>query len=232
MSEAKNLNLSQQDLEVMHDRGWLARRDPGFARLLLSFAMIREFAEGEALYHYGDAADGLYCIISGAIEVTVPSDDGQEFIAHRDGAGFWIGDLAMLADSPRLVGVVANEPTRAAVIPAARIADILRDHPAYYREFYAITHENMRTALRILANMGVNGADKKLALRILHLAESLTAEDGWIHLSQDQLAMMVGVSLPTAQRLLKRYAKDGAIELGYGRMRILDRGILTNTAET
>lgn len=232
VNHKKSHRLLKSDKLVMQSRGWLVARGDAFRAALLSRAVIRLFDEGEALYRYGDAADGLYCVIHGAVEVCAPADDGQEFVAHRDGAGFWVGDLAMLADETRLVSVTATEQSRMALVPTARIFEMLRETPDFYRDFYAITHANMRTALRILANMGVNGADRKMALRLLHTQETLAGADGWMNISQDQLAAMIGVSLPTSQRLLRGFSESGAVELGYGRLRIIDSKALTKLAES
>ena len=49
------------------------------------------------------------------------------------------------------------------------------------------------------------------------------ASDGWILLSQDDIAMFTAVSLPTLQRVLRRFSDAGLIEIGYGRLRVLDR---------
>lgn len=218
--------LLPSDIEVVTQQGWLAGRSKDFCRTLLENALVRQFQPDETLYHYGDPADGLYSIVSGAVKLTIPADDGQEFIAHRDGAGFWIGDLAMLSDQTRLISVVATHPTRTLFVPSVWVTKVVAQNPAYYRDFYALERENMRTALRIIANLGVSRADQRLALRLLHLEETLAGDDRWIDLSQDELAGMAVVSVPTIQRALRKLSQDGLVELGYGRLRIINRAAL------
>ena len=99
-------------------------------------------------------------------------------------------------------------------------------NPEYIRDFYALTHENMQTALRIMANLAVTGTEKRLVLRLLHLDEGASEPDGWIIVSQEDLAEMVAVSQPTLHRNLHRLADLDLIELGYGRVRLKDRRAL------
>jgi CRP/FNR family cyclic AMP-dependent transcriptional regulator len=219
------------DIEVVTSQGWLAGRGDAFCKALLKQALVRQFQSGETLYHYGDPADGLYSIISGAVKLTIPADDGQEFTAHRDGIGFWIGDLAMLSDQTRLISVVATQLTRTLFVPSVWIEGVVARNPAFYRDFYALEHENMRTALRILANLGVARADQRLALRLLHLEETLAQDGNWIELSQDDLAAMAVVSVPTIQRALRKLSQAGLLELGYGRLRIIDRAALLDLCQ-
>jgi len=219
------------DKKIVTSHGWLSGRGDAFRDALLKHALVRVFQAGETLYHYGDRADGLYSIISGAVKLTVPADDGQEYTAHRDGIGFWIGDLAMLSDQTRLISVVATHLTRTLFVPSARIAEMVGKHPIFYRDFYALEHENMRTALRILANLGVSRADQRLALRLLHLDETLVQADSWIELSQDDLAALAVVSVPTIQRALRKLSQAGLVELGYGRVRIVNRAALLNLCQ-
>lgn len=215
-------NLSQ-DRRTLAATGWLSSRNVEFRKALLRNAQVRQFASGETLYHYGDTADGLFGVVEGALTVSIPADDGQEFIAHRDGTGFWIGDLAMLSDQTRLVTVVAAQATRTLFVPAWHILEMVAETPDFYRDFYALTHDNMQLALRIMANLAVARTDQRLALRLLHLSETAADPDGWMTFSQEDLSTMVAVSLPTVQRILRRMSEEGIVELGYSRLRIINR---------
>ncbi len=219
-------------IEGLKERGWFASRSRTFQNDLIGAAIQRDFQPGEALYRVGDRGEGLYGILSGAVQVTVPADDGQEFTAHRDEAGFWIGDLASLSDGTRLVSVEATIPTRTLFVSNSRIEQMLDRQPLYWRDFYALTHENMQTALRILANLAVTRADRRLALRLLHLQEAVASTSGWIEISQDALASLVAVSVPTTQRALRGFADEALIELGYGRIRVLDSAALLERCQT
>lgn len=214
---------NSHEQKLLLGSGWFGTRSKRFQKDFLDCASTRQFKPGESLYNYGDSANGIYAVLVGAVQVTAPADDGQDFVVHRQGEGFWVGDLALFADASRLVSVVATQPTRTLFFPGPRIDRLIHENPDYVRDFYALSHENMQTALRIMANLAVTGTEKRLVLRLLHLDEGTSRSDGWIVVSQDELAAMVAVSQPTLHRNLHRLADMGLIELGYGRVRLKDR---------
>ncbi len=214
------------DLRALTQTDWFGARGHKFQSDLLTCAVRKTFETGETLYHHGDSANGIHAVLSGSVQITAPADDGQEFVVHRDGRGFWIGDLALFADAQRLISVMATQKTRALFFPTSRVERLVRDNPEYIRDFYALTRENMKTALRIMANLAVTGTEKRLVLRLLHLDEGTSKSDGWIIVSQDELAAMVAVSQPTLHRNLHRLVDLGLVELGYGRLRLIDRSKL------
>lgn len=211
------------DLRILSATDWFSARGPRFQNDLLACAVPKTFDAGETLYHHGDPANGIHAVLAGAVQINAPADDGQEFVLHRDGQGFWIGDLALFADARRLVSIVTTQKTRTLFFPGTRVERLVQENPEYVRDFYALTRENMKTALRIMANLAVTGSEKRLVLRLLHLDEGTSKSDGWIIVSQDELAEMVAVSQPTLHRNLHRLADLGLVELGYGRLRLIDR---------
>lgn len=218
--------LNPGDVSLLSGRGWLATRPPDFCRALLARAVPRSYVAGEAVYRHGDPADGLHGVCEGTVRISIPADNGQEFEAHRDSAGFWIGDLAQLSGETRLVSVFATTPLRMLYISTQRMNDMVLKNPAFIQHFYALSYENTRTTLRLLANMAVAQTDSRLCLRLLHLDETLADGEGWMAVSQGNLAAMIAVSMPTLQRALRRLTDAGTVELGYGRLRLLDRAAL------
>ena len=202
--------------------GWLAERAPAVQTLLLSGAQRRRFEKGEQVYAVGDPADGLYGLISGSFEITVPGDDGVETLIHRADTGFWIGDLALFADQPRLVSIAATAPTETLFLPQPFIRNAVTQNTDLLRDFYDLTHANMALALRLIANLSVCQSERRLGLRLLHYSELSGDHDGWLKLSQDHLASLVAVSLPTLQRILRRFADEGLVELSYRKLRVSD----------
>ncbi|WP_171211447.1 Crp/Fnr family transcriptional regulator [Ruegeria sp. HKCCA5426] len=222
------LNKSN-NLKTLRKGGWFSNRSTAFQRDLLECGIAKDFEASQALYHHGDTVNGIFAVLEGGVQITVPADDGQEFVIHREGAGFWVGDLALFADSSRLVSVVATQTTRALFFPNSRVTKLVQEKPDYVRDFYALSHENMQTALRIVANLVVTGTEKRLALRLLHLDEGTSKSDGWIEVSQEELAEMIAVSQPTLHRSLHRLADLGLVEVGYGRVLLKDRrGLIAN----
>ena len=59
----------------------------------------------------GEVPNGIFGLVRGSINIAFPRNDGEDYIAHHAGSGFWVGDLALFAKGLRLVSIHAAEPT-------------------------------------------------------------------------------------------------------------------------
>jgi CRP-like cAMP-binding protein len=213
-------------MRILGAQGWLAQRSKATRARLGTVAKLRNFAKDERVYLAGDPPNGIFGLVSGSLNISYPRGDGEDYTAHRAGPGFWFGDLALFSCQPRLVTVRAAEPAVMAHLPVPDLARLVREDPRLYADFYALTYDNYQTALRIISNLAIASTDKRLADRLLHEVTARGDADGWIALSQPELAKLLAVSLPTLQRILRRLVKDGVLRTSYGRLRVLDRDAL------
>jgi CRP/FNR family transcriptional regulator, cyclic AMP receptor protein len=201
-----------------------ARRKHG-ARLG-AIAKLRSFAKNDRVYLAGDRPNGVFGLISGSLNISIPRADGEDYTLHRAGAGFWVGDLALFSQGRRLVSVHAAEPTLMLQLPAPELRRLAKEDPRLYADFYALTYENFRTAFQIISNLALSSTEKRLADRLLLEADTRGDGDGWISISQSELASLTAVSLPTLKRVIRRFADAGLINHRYARIQVLDRGAL------
>ncbi|HEX5788877.1 MAG TPA: Crp/Fnr family transcriptional regulator [Woeseiaceae bacterium] len=202
--------------------GWLSRRSAVTRKHLRGIARIRTMDAGQTLYRVGDAPDGVYGLVSGALEVSIPRIDGQEVIVHRAEPGFWIGDLALFAGQSRLITLRATNGCQVVQLPQERLKPLVEANAELMRDFYELSHENMAMTLRLLGNLAVTGADNRVALRLMVQNASLPTGEQWIRMSQDALAELVALSTQSVRRSIRRLEESGLIETGYGRVRVID----------
>ena len=65
-----------------------------------------------------------------------------------------------------------------------------------------------------------------MADRLMMEAESRGDTDGWIPMSQPELAKLLAVSVPTLQRVMRRFVSAGLVQNNYGRIKVMDRDAL------
>jgi CRP/FNR family cyclic AMP-dependent transcriptional regulator len=111
-------------------------------------------------------------------------------------------------------------------LPAQGLRQLAEKDPRLYADFYALTYENFRTAFQIISNLAISSTDKRLADRLLLEVEARGDGDGWIAISQTELASLTAVSLPTLKRVMRRFADVGLINHKYARIQVLDRDAL------
>ena len=208
---------------VLESEGWLSECAPAVRAALRGVARMRTFDAGQPLYLAGDEANGMFGLVDGALDISIPRADGQDFTIHRTESGFWIGDTAFVTKQFRLVSVRAAVSSRVAQLPQDELARLIVAKPEIVVELYRLTHRNFETALTLLGNLSVSSSEIRVALRLLLHDEQLPSGETWIRLSQPTLAELVALSVPTLQRALRKLEDDGLIEVGYRRIRVTDR---------
>jgi CRP/FNR family transcriptional regulator, cyclic AMP receptor protein len=213
-------------LDVLSAQGWFSERSKATRARLSAIAKLRNFTKDEMVYLAGDAPNGVFGLVSGSLNISFPRSDGEDYTLHRAGTGFWVGDLALLSGEVRLVSVRAAEPTLMVHLPVHDLATLLREDPRLYADFYALTYENFKTAFRVISNLGIASTEKRLADRLIMEVESRGDAEGWIPLSQPELAKLLATSVPTLQRIMRRFVRDGIVKSNYGRIQVMDRDAL------
>jgi CRP-like cAMP-binding protein len=218
--------LSLEDCGPLLSRGWLARRSPETQAELLKIGRLRKFKPGGYVYRAGAPGTAIFGLIDGELDLILPAEGRPDNVVHRAEPGFWIGDLAVFSGRPRLVSVRAHKSTTMIALPARPTLELVRRFPELSRDFYALSDENMALALRFLSEAlaftGVERVARRLCSLMAGRPETAAAGGDWLEISQTSLAGMVGVSMPTVQRALRRLHEEGLIETGYGKLKVLD----------
>jgi CRP-like cAMP-binding protein len=210
-------------IAILEQRGWFAERSEATRKRLSAIAKLRHFDTDEAVYLIGDAPTGIFGLVQGSLNCSFPRSDGEDYVMHRVGAGFWFGDLALLSDRPRLVTICAAEPTTLVHLPVQDLQRIVKEDPALFADFYQLTYENFEATFRIVTNLALPSAAQRVADKLIFELDAWPDHDGWIPISQADFARMTAVSLPTLQRVIGRFAREGLIEKSYGRIKVADR---------
>lgn len=213
------LDLKTAD-RLFKTHGWLSTCLDSVRGKVLATGRARRFATADTLYRLGDISDGIYGIVEGRVAVSIPSDAGTIYDCYIGRPGFWIGDLALFSKSTRLVSLTAETDVTCWFLPQARLHDLVRADPDLVSLFYSLTHRNMATTMRIMANLAIPDNARRIAAWLLFSNERMLSPGSWVEASQEQIGMQNSMSLPTVRRLLKRLEEGGMIELGYRKVRV------------
>ena len=86
---------------------------------------------GQTLIREGDLGDWMLIILSGTVDVTKQSGEGDKtsrLAVVRQGAA--LGEMSMLDAAARYASCIAIEDVEAAVLTRAAIAELIQSHPA------------------------------------------------------------------------------------------------------
>jgi len=125
----------------------------------MNSAASKKFSDGEYIVHQGDAADCMYVIDSGVVEV-VGRTDGREVSLALLGAGEFFGEMGLFEGGVRTAGVRAFGDAEVGTLDRTR--------------FLARVQEDPSLAYQILHRMSERG--RELTLRLYELGALRPAE--------------------------------------------------------
>jgi diguanylate cyclase (GGDEF)-like protein len=119
--------------------------EPEELRTLASAAHLRTFAEGENLFEIGEPGRSLFVLTAGTVQVLYPNRSAS-FQLARVGPGEFIGEMALLDDSPRSASAKAICEVEALVLDKTDFHRLVRARPDVGLHLLAVMSRRMRTA--------------------------------------------------------------------------------------
>lgn len=214
-------------------RSLLGRLGPGTRTALLSQCRPVTFADGEHLLNQGDLDRHAIVLFEGTVRIHVIDAGGFDGLLAVRQRGDMIGELAALSGEPRTASVVAVDEVQAGSIAGPALADFLAGHPDATRQLIRVLGERLDWANRRRIDFAARPAQSKIAHVLADLAATAEAQDGvlHVHLSQQDLASIVGIALGTAEGALRALAAQGLVERGYREVLVLDLDRLADVAQ-
>lgn len=181
----------------------------------LASAPGRTVEAGTLLYTMGQPAESVYLVRSGLVKTSLVSPGGQELTLRLYPAGDILGELC-LCTSERREQAVALETSEVVEIPLAALLRRVRQDPQAALEFASAVCEHLADAHEGLRSLSFDPVNERLARALLGLADRLgeTGAHGTRiahHITQEELARMIGARREVVSGLLNRFRDDGLI---------------------
>lgn len=214
----------EQAAAYLSETGLFGGLDPeGLARLA-ERAVERTYKKGQLVFYQGDPAEALFVVIEGRIKVVVVSEEGDEMLLVTLQPVDVFGELALIDGEPRSASAETMEQTRVLVLTRATFLAALRESPA-------MTESLLRSLGAVLRRLTEQAADLvfldlhgRVAKLLVGLAEKNEGGGNGVeldlHLTQSDLASMVGGSRQSVNQILRSFERRGYVEV-HGRKLIL-----------
>jgi CRP/FNR family transcriptional regulator, cyclic AMP receptor protein len=209
---------------VLGRNDWFARLDPELANGILDLGRMRRL-DNSLIYSANDAADGLFALISGQVRMTRVFNSGQPSFLVVASPGAWFGISAAIDGKPYGYDAAAVGGTVIFHLSRERMKMLIDNRVERYAAFAGLLADHYRVAIDTLIAQRNHRPLQILAHELLRLAErhGRRCEHGVrinLRLSQDDLAVMIGVGRQTINRLLKTLEQDGVATVNYASVTI------------
>jgi CRP/FNR family transcriptional regulator, cyclic AMP receptor protein len=196
-------------------------------RSLAQECYIRRVPRGAYLFLQGDPADAFYIVGSGSIAIVLSSPEGRELVINEMRPGDCFGELGLLTGETRSTHALARSPkgSDVLVIPRETFLTMLEAEPSLARRLLETTARRLRDSSERESALAFLDAPARLARVLLRLDQE-ASEEGYITISQDELAQRASLTRQTAAKILGRWRRRGWLLTGRGHIMLLNRAKL------
>jgi CRP/FNR family transcriptional regulator, cyclic AMP receptor protein len=175
--------------------------------------------------HRDEIADSWIGVMEGFLRVQDTTADGKLIMFTGVAAGGWIGEGSLLKPEQRKYEIVATRPTTTVHLPRKTFSVLLERSIAF--NHFMLSHLNERLSQFI----GMVKFDRLLepTTRVARGISSLfhpvlyPNTDSTLHVSQEEIGLLVGVSRQRVNVALNELEAAKLIQRGYGFIMVIDR---------
>jgi CRP-like cAMP-binding protein len=173
----------------------------------------------EIVYRQGDAADAVYFIEAGKIQLTVVSEHGKEGVIAMLEPGEFFGEGCIAGQVVRMASASATAKSKVVRIERATMIRVLHEQPAVSDMFMAFLLSRNIQIEADLVDQLFNSSERRLARLLLLLANF--GKEGKMEtiiptINQDVLAARVGTTRSRINFFMNKFRKLGFIEYNGG----------------
>jgi CRP-like cAMP-binding protein len=190
--------------------------DPGqFLAVAGTGRSIETYESGQPIFRQGDAADAVFYIQTGKIQIAVVSEQGKEGVVAILDAGEFFGEGCLAGQPLQLATASTLAESKVTRISKETMVGIIRDQPSFSQFFMSFLLSRNIAIEADLVDQLFNSSEKRLARILLLLANY--GKDGKMepvipHISQDMLAARVGTTRSRVNYFMNKFRRLGLIE--------------------
>jgi len=174
-----------------------------------------EYGVNRTIFAQGDPADSVYYLRTGAVKLTVTSQQGKEVIVTILGAKEFFGEGCLAGQVSRASAAIALGDCTLCRIEKALMARMLHEQHGISQLF---VHHLLSRNLRFegdLVDQLFNSSEKRLARTLLllaHFGKESRAEIIHPGINQEHLAQMVGTTRSRVSHFMNKFRSLGFID--------------------
>ncbi|GAB7146411.1 Crp/Fnr family transcriptional regulator [Mycobacterium riyadhense] len=176
----------------------------------------KEFAPGAVVFHAGHAADGVWIVRQGQIELGLGTGR-RRAVVNILHPGDVDGDISLLLEMPMAYTARALTHATCLFLDRQAFERLLATHPAIARRWLSSVAQ--RVSASQIRLMGLLGRSLPEQVAQLLLDEAVDAR---VELAQRTLAAMLGAQRPSINKILKEFEHARLITIGYAVIEITD----------
>lgn len=184
----------------------------------------RNYAKGSYICHRGDRLDYWTGVISGLVKMSAVSETGKAVTFAGLGNGGWFGEGTILKGEARKYDLVALRETKLAMMNRATFMWLYENSIGFNHYLLRQINERLGQFIATVEHDRILDSKARVARNLSWLFNPVlypgTVET--IEITQDELALLAGVSRATINRCLQELQDEGLLIVEHGCITVRD----------
>lgn len=194
-------------------------------------ATRRSYDQGATIFAEGDAADAIYGVICGQVQISARTSSNEEIFLDALGSGKIFGLISAIDGLARCATARAAPAAEVFVICRDRFLQLVAADPLLSLGLLAVFCQRRRTATRlIIGEYAQRDIPARLAHRVLELTGVDESGTSCLDITQAELAKFVFVSRQVVNQYLSEWHSRGWVSTSPRHLRVTDRQALVAVA--
>jgi CRP-like cAMP-binding protein len=192
--------------------------------------ILRRYPKGAYICHRGDRLDYWTGVGEGLIKISTISRSGKAMTFAGIATGGWFGEGSVLKDEARKYDVVALRDTRMTLLARTTFMWLFENSTGFNRFLVQALNERMAQFIATIEYDRILHPKARVARNLSWFFNPVLypAGSGEIEISQEELALLAGISRPVVNRCLKELEEEGVLKAEHGRISVVDKAALAN----
>lgn len=172
----------------------------------------------------GEPVEHWIGVVEGLVKICADGPDGRTMTFTEISRGGWFGEGSLLKSDSRKYDAVALRPSRMALMPRATFTWLLDSSIAFNRFLLNQLNERLAQFMATVEYDRLLAPEARIArcLAMLFNPHLYPGLEGRLHLSQEEIGFLSGVSRQRANQALRVLEDAGLLKVEYGSVTALD----------
>jgi len=203
--------------------------EPATLERIARLCVRRPYPRDAVIFSQSDPGDALFGVVTGRVRISASSASGREVFLNIMEPGDTFGEIALLDGRPRTASASAMAPSDLLVIQRESFLRLLANEPVLTDHLLRLLCARLRWVSGVAEESALLSVPARLARRLLSLSRlhgRRNARGIELSVSQEEMARFLGLSRQIVNHHLQNWKAERWVELGRGRITILDEGAL------
>jgi CRP/FNR family cyclic AMP-dependent transcriptional regulator len=184
----------------------------------------KRFTAGSYICHRGDRLDAWTGVVTGLVKISAISRDGKAMTFAGIGQGGWFGEGSMLKNETRKYDIVALRDTRLALMNRATFDWLFDTSVGFTRFLVRQLNERLGQFIATTEYDRIHDPTVRVARHLAWLLNPVLHPSlrHHIEITQEELALLAGISRQVANKSLLRLEAAGLLVTERGGIRVID----------